>query len=52
MVLGARQSFQFLGGALTFVCLHPSVCPSISPSVAHHFPGTVHHLIMIFGMHM
>ena len=38
---------KFLGGAPASLCHF-----SIRPSVAHHIPETVHHLIIIFGTHV
>ena len=42
--------FCFLGRPPTSMCHF--FCPSIHPSVAHHFSGTVHHLIIIYGTHV
>ena len=38
----------FLGGVHTYMLLFPS----LRPFVAHHISETVHHLILIFGIHM
>ena len=46
--------YLLLGGARTSMChfshmpIHLSVCPSI----AYHIAGTIHHLIIIFGIYM
>ena len=46
----ARNISRFLSGAATSICHF--FCPSVRPSVALYIPGTVHHLIIIFGTHM
>ena len=40
----------FLGGAPTSMCHFFGL--SVCPHIVHHFSGTVHHLIIIFGTHI
>ena len=42
--------YFLLGEALTSMCHFSRLF--VRPSIAHHFSGTVHHLIIIFGIHM
>ena len=52
------NTHDILRGAPTSIChffcpsAHPSVCPSVCLSAAHHISGTVHHMIIIFYIHV
>ena len=53
-----KLGYFFSGNLAILVCYfqvgHPPLCVtfSVHPSVAHHFSGTVHHIIIIFGTQM